>query len=137
VQVVRLASQRAQVNIGAAVEHLSLHYQVENLHLPGKQSLHKLIEQKKEEGDLSLENERRLRQLWRQAEAEILAEADVVCVTCIGAGDKRLRRLRFPRVRLPLACQPRLACLAASLQTLALQQRNATCQAQALGCATQ
>ena len=53
-------------------------------------------------GELSLEAERRLHSLWRRAEAEVLAEADVVCVTCIGAGDKRLRKHAFPAVRVLL-----------------------------------
>lgn len=35
----------------------------------------------------------------RKFESEILAAADVVCVTCIGAGDKRLKRFNFPIVR--------------------------------------
>jgi regulator of nonsense transcripts 1 len=48
---------------------------------------------------MSLDNERRLHQLWRRAAAEILAEADMVCVTCIGAADKRLREMRLQRVR--------------------------------------
>lgn len=104
-QVVRLASQRAQVNISATVEHLTLHAQVEALRVPGRSQLQKLVELKREAGELSLENERRLRQLWRRAEEEVLAEADVICVTCIGAADKRLRRMRFHRVRVPpLAC---------------------------------
>jgi hypothetical protein len=44
-QVVRLASQRAQVNIGAAVEELTLAYQVEHLQMPGRASIRKLVEQ--------------------------------------------------------------------------------------------
>lgn len=101
-QVVRIASHRAQVNIATNVEHLTLHWQVENLRVAGRSQLQKLIEMKKEAGELSLDNERRLHQLWRRAEAEVLAEADVVCVTCIGAADKRLRKMRFQRVWLSI-----------------------------------
>jgi regulator of nonsense transcripts 1 len=73
--------------------------QVENLQLPGKPALRKLAEAKRDGSELSFENERKLHAQWRKAEAEVLAAADVVCVTCIGAGDKRLRRINFPRVR--------------------------------------
>ena len=36
------------MNLSSAVEHLSLHYQVENLKLPGRQSLNKLLALKKD-----------------------------------------------------------------------------------------
>lgn len=98
-QVVRLCSQRAQVNISPTVEHLTLHYQVANIRVPGHEQLQKLFELKKEKGELSLDNERRLHALMRKFEAEIIQAADVVCVTCIGAGDKRLKRFKFPIVR--------------------------------------
>lgn len=99
VQVVRLCSQRAQVNISPTVEHLTLHYQVANIRVPGHEQLQKLFELKKDKGELSLDNERRLHALMRKFEAEIIQAADVVCVTCIGAGDKRLKRFKFPIVR--------------------------------------
>lgn len=99
VQVVRLASQRAQVTIAPAVEKLTLRYQVEHLSGAGREALQKLVAHKRDKGELSLDAERKLHALWRKAEAELLAAADVVCVTCIGAGDKRLRRLSFPCVR--------------------------------------
>lgn len=56
------------------------------------------------QGELSLDNERKLHALMRKFETEILAAADVVCVTCIGAGDKRLKRFSFPIVRSPPSC---------------------------------
>lgn len=45
-QVVRLCSQRAQVSIAPAVEHLTLHYQVANIKVPGHEQLQKLHAQK-------------------------------------------------------------------------------------------
>ena len=50
------------------------------------------------QGELSLDQERKLHSMMRKFESEILAAADVVCVTCIGAGDKRLKRFNFPIV---------------------------------------
>jgi regulator of nonsense transcripts 1 len=38
---------------------------------------------------------RRFRQLRAQAEREILQAADVICCTCVGAGDPRLANFRF------------------------------------------
>ena len=105
-QVVRLTSQRAQVNIASAVERLTLRHQVEHLPLPGREALQQLAAQKREKGELTLENKRKLHSLWRKAEAEVLAAADVVCVTCIGAGDRRLRRLSFPCVCSCACVQP-------------------------------
>lgn len=83
----------------SSVEHLTLHYQATNLKVPGRQQLQKLLQMKEDKTELSIEDERKLHQLQRSAEIEILKEADIVCVTCIGAGDKRLRGMRFPQVR--------------------------------------
>lgn len=47
-QVVRLCSQRAQVSITPAVEHLTLHYQVANIKVPGHEQMQKLLTQKQE-----------------------------------------------------------------------------------------
>lgn len=41
-------------------------------------------------GDLTASDARRFRQLRAQAEREILQAADVICTTCVGAGDPRL-----------------------------------------------
>ena len=81
-----------------SIEHLTLHYQASNVKLPSRQQLCKLQQLKEEKGELSLDEERKLHQLKRAAEAEVLREADVICCTCIGAGDKRLRGMRFEQV---------------------------------------
>lgn len=73
--------------------------QVANIKVAGHEQLQKLHSQKHDKGELSLDNERKLHALMRKFETEILAAADVVCVTCIGAGDKRLKRFNFPIVR--------------------------------------
>jgi len=50
---------------------------------------------KKQIGDFNAADARRYRQLRAQAEREILQAADVICTTCVGAGDPRLANLRF------------------------------------------
>ena len=52
--------------------------------------LKKLLKLKDEVGELSAADTRRFVKLVRKTETEILSKADVVCCTCVGAGDKRL-----------------------------------------------
>lgn len=40
-------------------------------------------------------DEKRYRILKRSAEKELLESADVICCTCVGAGDPRLHRIKF------------------------------------------
>ncbi|KAB8237426.1 putative regulator of nonsense transcripts [Aspergillus alliaceus] len=62
-------------------------------------SLHEQLNQLKSElGELSSQDEKRLKQLTRSAEREILNNADVICCTCVGAGDPRLAKLKFRTV---------------------------------------
>ena len=69
--------------------------QVQNLNLPGSDYFQKLTLLKREKGGLSAEDEKRFRDLRRRLEGEILEHADVVCTTCVGAGDPRLQNFRF------------------------------------------
>lgn len=46
-------------------------------------------------GELSSVDEKRYRMLKKSAEKELLEAADVICCTCVGAGDPRLTRLKF------------------------------------------
>jgi len=50
---------------------------------------------KDETGELSSNDEKRYRTLKRQAEKELLQHADVICCTCVGAGDPRLSNMNF------------------------------------------
>jgi len=53
---------------------------------------------KDERGELSVKDERRYRDLKRHAEMEILRTAQVICCTCVGAGDSRLQNFEFKQV---------------------------------------
>lgn len=52
------------------------------------------------QGELVAVDEKRFRRLRSDAEREILQAADVICTTCVGAGDPRLSNvnLRFRQV---------------------------------------
>lgn len=57
--------------------------------------LRKLQQLKDDQGELSATDEKRYRTLKRQCERELLQNADVICSTCVGAGDPRLAKFRF------------------------------------------
>lgn len=57
--------------------------------------LQKFQQLKDETGELSMADEKRYRALKKAAERELLKAADVICTTCVGAGDPRLVRFKF------------------------------------------
>jgi regulator of nonsense transcripts 1 len=59
---------------------------------------------KNEQGELS-NNERKYKTLIWQCEKEVLSVADVICCTCVGAGDFRLSKLKFRTVLIDEATQ--------------------------------
>ncbi len=103
-KVVRLAAKSREA-ICSSVEHLTLHYQVAHLVTPETADLRKLQQLKDEAGELSGADEKRYRALRRGAERELLASADVICCTCVGAGDPRLSAFRFRAVLIDEATQ--------------------------------
>ena len=50
------------------------------------------------QGELSSTDEKKYKALKRSTEREILENADVICCTCVGAGDPRLANFRFRQV---------------------------------------
>jgi len=60
--------------------------------------LKKLTLLKNELGELSSQDEKKFKTLTRIAEREILSNADVICCTCVGAGDPRLSKFKFRTV---------------------------------------
>ncbi|CAM9092624.1 unnamed protein product [Ascophyllum nodosum] len=95
-RVVRLCAKSREA-VSTDVDHLSLHCMVRALDTPEKQDLRKLQLLKDELGELVSVDEKRFRRLRSSAEREILQAADVICTTCVGAGDPRLSNvnLRF------------------------------------------
>lgn len=94
-KVVRVTA-KSREDVESSVGFLSLHEQVRmndtNIELT------KLNQLKAELGELSSQDEKKFKQLTRSAEREILSNADVICCTCVGAGDPRLSKLKFRTV---------------------------------------
>ncbi|KAL4085992.1 ATP-dependent helicase NAM7 [Phytophthora ramorum] len=103
-RVVRLAAKSREA-VASSVEHLSLHAMIKSLDSPDKADLRKLMQLKDDQGELSSQDEKRFKSLKRQAEREILQAADVICTTCVGAGDPRLSNFRFRQVLIDEATQ--------------------------------
>ncbi len=87
---------KSREDVESSVGFLALHEQVRmndsNIELV------KLNQLKSELGELSSQDEKKFKQLTRSAEREILSNADVICCTCVGAGDPRLSRFKFRTV---------------------------------------
>eukprot|EP00005_Dracoamoeba_jomungandri_P005373 CAMPEP_0174254518 /NCGR_PEP_ID=MMETSP0439-20130205/3831_1 /TAXON_ID=0 /ORGANISM="Stereomyxa ramosa, Strain Chinc5" /LENGTH=1059 /DNA_ID=CAMNT_0015336141 /DNA_START=23 /DNA_END=3202 /DNA_ORIENTATION=- len=96
-KVVRLCAKSREA-VSSPVEFLTLHYLVRHLETPDKGDLAKLQQLKDEQGELSSQDEKKYKSLKRATEREILKSADVICCTCVGAGDNRLSRFRFRQV---------------------------------------
>ncbi|KAF7186277.1 Regulator of nonsense transcripts 1-like [Pseudocercospora fuligena] len=94
-KVVRVTA-KSREDVESNVGFLSLHRQVAmndtNVELT------KLKQLKDELGELSSQDEKKFKALTRAAEREILQNADVICCTCVGAGDPRLAKFKFRTV---------------------------------------
>lgn len=87
---------KSREDVESPVGFLSLHEQVRMNDT--NVELNKLNQLKSELGELSSQDEKKYKQLVRNAEREILQNADVICCTCVGAGDPRLAKLKFRTV---------------------------------------
>eukprot|EP01063_Lacrimia_lanifica_P026592 TRINITY_DN3606_c0_g1_i1.p1 TRINITY_DN3606_c0_g1~~TRINITY_DN3606_c0_g1_i1.p1 ORF type:complete len:944 (+),score=302.24 TRINITY_DN3606_c0_g1_i1:118-2949(+) len=99
-RVVRLCA-RSREAVSSTVDHLTLHYQIAAVagHAPEHSELAKLTRLRGEHGGFATErDEKRYFAAKRSVEAEILSQADVICTTCVNAGDVRLSKMRFKRV---------------------------------------
>ncbi|KAI3653773.1 hypothetical protein MP228_001720 [Amoeboaphelidium protococcarum] len=101
-KIVRLAARNRE-NIESNVDFLTLHSQVRNLEADTE--LHRLWKLKEQQGELTRKDEETLKRLVRKNEKMFLAAADVVCTTCIGAADPRLKDLKFKTVLIDEAGQ--------------------------------
>lgn len=94
-KVVRLCAKSREA-ISSPVSFLALHNQLRSME--GHVELHKLQQLKDETGELSSADEKRYRILKKACERELLKAADVICCTCVGAGDPRLSKFKFQSV---------------------------------------
>jgi regulator of nonsense transcripts 1 len=104
VKVVRLCA-RSRESISSGVDYISLHEQIKHLKHNQFKKMQELIVQKEEDGELNEKDEKMLKDLKRQAEDEILRNADVICTTCVSAFDQRLKPLKFKQVLIDEATQ--------------------------------
>lgn len=100
-RVVRLASKTREAS-SSSVDHLCLHVMVP---LAAGDEFSKLQRLKDEIGELSERDQKKFRSLRNRTEREILQAADVICCTCVGAGDPRLKNFRFRQVLIDEATQ--------------------------------
>lgn len=91
-KVVRVCAKSREA-IDSPVSFLALHNQIRNM--KSSSEIQKLQQLKDETGELSSSDEKRYRALKKNAERELLEAADVICCTCVGAGDPRLSRIKF------------------------------------------
>lgn len=100
-RVVRLASKTREAT-SSSVDHLCLHVMTP---LAAGDEFNKLQRLKDEIGELSERDQKKYRSLRNRTEREILQAADVICCTCVGAGDPRLKNFRFRQVLIDEATQ--------------------------------
>lgn len=93
-KVVRLCALSRE-SVSSNVNYLSLHEQIKHLKKGQFTQMQALMELKEEQGELNEKDEAQLKELKRQAEEEILRNADVICTTCVTALDRRIRNFKF------------------------------------------
>jgi len=101
-RVVRLASKTREQTTNGSVDHLCLHVMVP---LAASDEYQKLQRLRDEIGELTERDQKKYRALRNRTEREILQAADVICCTCVGAGDPRLKNFRFRQVLIDEATQ--------------------------------
>ncbi|KAI5284526.1 hypothetical protein KEM54_001266 [Ascosphaera aggregata] len=94
-KVVRVTA-KSREDVESSVKFLSLHEQVFNN--DSNVELAKYTKLKNVAQELSSQDEKKFKQLVRAAERETLSNADVICCTCVGAGDPRLAHFQFRTV---------------------------------------
>jgi len=109
-KVVRLCA-RSREAVSTTIDHLTLHNQVDQMakNSPNWSDLRKLKQLRDELGQFTSSDERKYLTLLRAVEQDILATADVICTTCVGAGDNRLSTFRLKYVlcdESTQACEP-------------------------------
>ncbi|KAA0170315.1 hypothetical protein FNF28_01543 [Cafeteria roenbergensis] len=109
VRVVRVLA-RSREQVGTTVEELALHKLALTIDCPrvgtNIDKLASLASRRAAEpGSLSDAEERTFGKLLRAGERAVLEEAEAVCVTCVGAGDPRLKSMRFWALLLDEATQ--------------------------------
>lgn len=93
-KVVRLCSKMRE-SVSMNIEFLTLHNQVRSLDIPQYENLQRLYQLLDDQGELSGKDEQAFIRLRDDAEKDILDSADVICATCSGSADGRLKNMKF------------------------------------------
>merc|ERR1719384_1872569 len=96
-KVVRLSAKSREAVV-SSVDFLCLHNLVIQVAEIQNNELYKWHKLRQEMGELTPKDNIRYRRLVRETEKRLLQSADVICVTCVGAGDPRLKDFRFKQV---------------------------------------
>lgn len=105
-KVIRLTA-KSRESVDSTVSFLSLHEQSRNSTI--FPDLGKLFQLKEQTGEMSAKDEAKFNTLRSKTERLLLKSADVVCCTCVGAGDFRLNGFKFKTVivdEATQACEP-------------------------------
>jgi regulator of nonsense transcripts 1 len=92
-KVVRLCA-KSREGLDSSCAFLSLHNQIRELSKDVSSELSKLQQLKDETGELSVSDERRYIALKKKVEKQILEAADVICCTCVSAGESIFQFIR-------------------------------------------
>jgi regulator of nonsense transcripts 1 len=84
--------------VSSSVDHLTLHKLITKLNSETNTEYRKILELKEIQGDLNSNDDKKFKNLNKITEKKILKAADVICCTCVGAGDGRLANLKFNQV---------------------------------------
>lgn len=101
-RVVRITA-KARETLDSSVSFLSINVQARAISKDSE--LDRLYKLKLEVGQLSMADERKYLELQKKAEKLVLDAAQVICCTCIGAGDPRVVSRRFKSVLIDEATQ--------------------------------
>ncbi|KRX99386.1 Regulator of nonsense transcripts 1, partial [Trichinella pseudospiralis] len=101
-RVIRMCAKSREA-VDSPVSFLALHNQVRNLE--GQEELRKLWQLKENIGKLSTEDEKRFRLLRGKCERDLLKDADVICCTCVAAGESKLKDIKFRTVLIDESAQ--------------------------------
>ena len=103
-KVVRVCA-RSRESISTGVDYISLHEQVKHMQHGQFKRMQELIEKREADGELNEKDDKAFKDLKRQAEDEILRNAEVICTTCVSAFDQRLKPIKFRQVLIDEATQ--------------------------------
>eukprot|EP00828_Plagiopyla_frontata_P040626 TRINITY_DN5553_c0_g1_i4.p1 TRINITY_DN5553_c0_g1~~TRINITY_DN5553_c0_g1_i4.p1 ORF type:complete len:546 (-),score=59.96 TRINITY_DN5553_c0_g1_i4:18-1655(-) len=103
-KVLRLCSKSREA-VATGIEFLTLHSQVRGLVNGQWIKLHRFYQLLEDQGELAPQDEKEFFNLRANAEYELLSYADVICTTCINAGDPRLKGIVFQHVLIDEATQ--------------------------------